>query len=276
MTKIITKYSGEREPFDVSKFQRSIRRAGANESQVRDLTRKVLESHDLNTTKEIYSFAFHFLKRKNPPIAARYSLRSAITQLGPSGFPFEQLVGQIFKHLGYEVQTDQILNGKCVRHEVDLVLQKKGKHFMGECKFHHEPHLNVDVKIPLYVKARFEDIQANHTFDGAWVITNTKFSTAAIEYSKCAGLHLLGWSYPGNDSLERVIDRLGLHPITAMTTLSNKQKQLLLEQKIVLCKNMAQERGTLKSIGLSEQQIEDVIREGNTMCELGAINHEDQ
>lgn len=275
MVKIITKYSGEKEPFNVSKFQRSIRRAGANESQVRELTRQVLDNPKLTTTKDIYDFAFNYLRQENPPIAARYSLRSAISQLGPSGFPFEQLIAAIFKQLGYEVHTDKTLQGKCVSHEIDVMFEKEQKYSIAECKFHH-PHLKVDVKIPLYVKARFDDVSARHKeIESSWVITNTKFTTESEQYAQCVGLHLLGWSYPAHDSLARLIDRLGLHPITALTSLSNKQKQMLLEQKVILCQNMENERGALKSIGLSEHEIENTIREAHSVCELGAINHDE-
>ncbi len=273
MTKIVKKNSGDLEPFDVGKFQRSIRRAGANESQVRDLTRKVLDNHQLTTTRDIYAFAYEYLRQENPPIAARYSLRNAISSLGPSGFPFEQFAAAIFKALGYEVETDLIVRGKCVQHEIDVLLQKNGELSFAECKFHHE-HLKVDIKVPLYIKARYDDVAAhNKEYKTAWVITNTKFTTDAQAYAECVGLHLLGWNYPINNSLERIIDRLGLHPITILTSLSNKQKQQLLEQKVVLCQNMAQQRTTLKSIGLREHEIENVIHEANTACELGAIDN---
>lgn len=274
MTKIITKFSGDKEPFDVSKFQRSIRRAGANESQVRDLTRKVLDNPKLNTTKDIYDFAFNYLREENPPIAARYSLRAAISMLGPSGFPFEQFIAEVFKGLGYTTQTDQIMNGYCVSHEIDVVLQKDGHTSVAECKFHHE-HLIADIKVPLYIKARFDDLcKAHKNLQNSWVITNTKFSSDAIAYGTCVGLNLLSWSYPANNSLARIIDRLGLHPITVLTSLSNKQKQMLLDQNVVMCQNMDKERAQLKSIGLTDHEIENVVHEAHAVCKLGAIDHD--
>ena len=52
----------------------------------------------------------------------------------------------------------------------------------------------VDVKIPLYIKARFDDVLDNKLLQYGekkfkdWVITNAKFTFDAIGYGNCQGM----------------------------------------------------------------------------------------
>jgi len=48
----------------------------------------------------------------------RYSLKKALSSLGPSGYPFEQYVGRILQGHGYSVEVGRIIKGYCVSHEV--------------------------------------------------------------------------------------------------------------------------------------------------------------
>jgi hypothetical protein len=80
-------------------------------------------------------------------------------ELGPSGFPFEKYVAEILKYQGYRVEVGVIVEGFCVKHEVDIIAEKEAKHFMIECKFHNQPGTFCDVKIPLYINSRFLDIE---------------------------------------------------------------------------------------------------------------------
>src|SRR5688572_31482810 len=72
----------------------------------------------------------------------------------------------------------------------------------------------------------------------SWVVTNTRFSTDAIQYGTCAGLNLLGWDFPKKKSLKEQIDTLGLYPVTRseehtseLQSQSNLVCRLLLEKK---------------------------------------------
>ena len=42
-------------------------------------------------------------------------------ELGPSGFPFEKLVGKILEQEGFETRVGVIVQGNCVQHEVDVI-----------------------------------------------------------------------------------------------------------------------------------------------------------
>lgn len=269
--KLVTKASGEREPFNVEKFQRSLRRAGANDALIRSLTQQVMHDPSLITTREIYAFALGQLSASNPPVAVRYNLKSALSQLGPSGFPFEHFVAEIFKQLGYSVSVDQELSGACVAHEIDIVISKNGTQEIIECKF-HQPHIRASVKVPLYVKARFDDIRTAHaTITNAWCVTNTKFTTQATAYGQCVQLRMLSWDQPDNNNLATMIDKLGLHPITALTSLSASQKKDLIMDGVVLCKDLSHRKKELAKLGLPPAKVDAIVHEAQTACELGQI-----
>ena len=101
MPKYVIKSSGEQEPFSVEKFQKSLRRSGADQEEIQQLTAYVEQAPDLKTTKDIYKYAFNHLRKKKPSVAVRYNLKNALSQLGPSGFPFEHFIAEIFKHYGF-------------------------------------------------------------------------------------------------------------------------------------------------------------------------------
>jgi Holliday junction resolvase-like predicted endonuclease len=56
--------------------------------------------------------------------------------LGPAGFFFEKYIAKLFQSEGYETLTNLLLQGKCVSHEVDVVVRKNNYLTMIECKFH--------------------------------------------------------------------------------------------------------------------------------------------
>ncbi len=68
-------------------------------------------------------------------------------------------------------------------------------------------------------------------------------------------MKITGWSYPSDNSLARLIDRFGLHPITALTSLTNKEKRELVRAGFILCRDAEKHRDLLKSFGLSEYNI---------------------
>jgi hypothetical protein len=139
------------------------------------------------------------------------------------------------------------VQGKCVDHEVDVVTEKDGLKTYVEAKFHNAAGFKTDLKVVLYVQARVEDIG-----NGAgMVVTNTKFTSKAIEYSECKQLELLAWDYPQSRTLHERIDKAGLYPVTALTTLSNHEKRALLSNRIVLCKSLCRTHKHLQKFGVS-------------------------
>jgi hypothetical protein len=272
----ITKASGEKVPFSAEKLRQSLRRAGAGEEAMDSIVKEIEQRlYPGITTREIYRKAFSMLRKVSAHLAAKYKLKKALQELGPSGYPFEKFVGEILKHEGYRAQVGQIVQGHCVQHEVDVVAQKDDRHFMVECKFHSDQGRKCDVKIPLYIHSRFLDVEKawqqrpghDHKFHQGWVVTNTRFTTDAIQYGTCAGLNLISWDYPKKGSLRERIDRSGLHPLTCLTTLTKKEKQLLLDLGIVLCKELCQQEQLLKEVGVLPTRAQKVMEEAGLLCE---------
>ncbi len=266
----ITKADGTREKFDVAKLQSSLKRAGANSKVAQDIIDTIQEKLvDGITTKEIYHQAFALLKKEEKPVALKYSLKRAIMELGPSGFPFEKFIAEIFKFQGYTAETGKIVRGFCVEHEVDVVAWNKEKLIMCEAKFHNDPGMKSDLKVALYVKARFDDLRKmtykygkERKLDEGWLITNTKFSSTAIEYGSCqGGLIMVGWNYPPRGNLHDLVLEAKLHPVTCLTSLTGREKKFLLQQGLVLCKSIIENPGLLPLMGLSPVKAKKVLEE---------------
>src|SRR3989344_7589337 len=118
----IIKGSGEREPWNVGKLIVSLERAGADK-EVAEMIGKRIESQikDGDTTLSIYKKAHKWLHKIKKPAAIRYSIRKAVAELGPTGYPFEDFLAEILKAKGFKTLTRQAVMGECVAHEVDVV-----------------------------------------------------------------------------------------------------------------------------------------------------------
>jgi hypothetical protein len=271
----IIKSDGVRELFDREKLLRSLRKIGTEKSLADMIVTKVeTDLTDGHTTREIYRQAFTLLKKHQRPVALRYSLKRAIAELGPSGFPFEKFVAEIFKAQGYTTVTDQIALGTCVPHEVDVVAYNDQELIMVEAKFHTDFGTHSDLKVALYIKARFEDLQngifkyggKERKLTKGILITNTNFSSTAIQYGECAHLNMVGWNYPRDNNLHNMIESLNLVPITVLTTLSQNEKKMFLANDIVLSKQLG-DFGLLKSYGFDDIKAQNVVKEVYDLCE---------
>jgi hypothetical protein len=266
----VIKLDGTPEPFAPEKLLASLRRSGAVEDTARRIVSEVEQTlRDGIRTSEIYRRAFSLLRKTEHPVAARYSLKRAIRELGPSGFPFEDFVSEMFRARGYTVATGTMVKGRCAEHELDLRAEKDGKVIGAELKFHNNLGIKSDLKIALYVHARFEDLKAHVAHNGiseGWLITNTSFTENALNYAKCVGLTMISWSYPEGGTLQDLIEDSGVQPITALTSLTLKEKRLLLERKVVLCKLLPESASVMESIGMTASRIDTTLRESQALC----------
>ena len=198
----IIKANGDKALFQVEKLIYSLRRSQANETLIQQIVEQVeAVLYDGMTTKQIYKMAFKMLKGKSSVSASRYKLKKALMELGPTGFPFEKLVGKLMEHEGFATEVGVIVQGNCVQHEIDVIAQKENNHYMIECKYHSDQGRFCNVKIPLYIHSRFLDVekqwerQKGHEakLHKGGVYTNTRFTTDAIQYGKCVGLLMTSW-----------------------------------------------------------------------------------
>jgi len=273
MNIFVTKGNREKVLFDPEKLKQALQNAGAELEEQERITKQVATRlYNGIPTRKIYQMAFDLLKKGSFKIAGRYRLKNAIMELGPTGYPFEIFVGKIFESMGYEVETGVIVQGKCIQHEVDVVARKPGEMVMVECKFHSDNRTKSGIQVPLYIQSRYLDVKS------AWeeqygkdiryrggVVCNTRFSDDAMNYGKCAGLVLISWDYPSDTGLKYWIDKTGLHPVTSLISINKKEKQQLLDKGIVLCSQLNENQDFLKEIGLTENQINKVIREAGNL-----------
>ena len=271
----IIKASGEKAPFQIEKVIRSLERAGGHKLLIEEIVQDIEKAvYDGMTTKKIYQMAFKILKRKSRVSASKYKLKKALMELGPSGYPFEKLVGKLLAHEGFSTQVGVIVQGNCVQHEVDVIAQKENKHYMIECKYHSDQGRFCNVKIPLYIQSRFLDVekqwekQQGHKtkFHQGSVYTNTRFTTDAIQYGNCVGLMLTSWDYPKGNGLKERIDKSGLHPLTSLTTLTKAEKSKLLDKGIVLCKDINENPSLLEQIGIAKQRQKKILEDSEELC----------
>jgi hypothetical protein len=246
----ILKTDGTKEPFDPAKLKYSLERAGASAIASQEITHAVEEwLVKPATTTAIYRKAFALLrKKKEKAPLLHYSLRRSIAELGPTGFPFEKFVAQILKKKGYTVETGRMVQGKCVDHEVDVVAWNDKDLILSEVKFHSESGAKSDLKVALYIDARFEDLKAaevettggKRIMTQGLLITNTKFTLKAIQYGTCGGVGMIGWNYPSKGNLHDLIFETKIHPVTCLPSLTGPEKQLVIAQGIVDCATFKQ------------------------------------
>lgn len=278
----VTKASGETEPYDESKLRRSLANAGADKEvidRIADSIRDMLVEGI--STKKLYKEAFRLLKKQSDRYAGRYKLKEALLELGPTGYPFEKFIAELLNRLNYSTEVGQVIEGNCVSHEIDVLAEKENEHYIIECKFHNRKDHKCNVKVPLYIQSRFLDVKKKwSSLPGhknkkhfGWVVTNTRFTEDARQYANCIGLKLLSWDYPRNKGLKDLISRVNLHPITCLSSLSDEYKQKLLEQNIVFCTQLSEDKKALERLGMDSRSRGKVQREANEICNS---NHQKQ
>ena len=231
---LIKKASGDVEEFSSDKLKYSLLNAGAKNETIEKIVADIENwIYPGITTRKIYTRAFSLLRGEKTTSSLKYSLKKAILELGPTGYPFEILIGKLFEHMGYKTEVGVVVEGKCVSHEMDIIATNNTVQHLAECKYHKDQGKHVGIQVPLYVCSRVNDIISKRkemkeykdiSFKG-WVITNTRLSLDSIQYGVCNGLNLLAWNYPLGNGLKENIEKYKLYPITVLKKLTIKEKQ---------------------------------------------------
>ncbi len=271
----VTKASGEKQLFSWEKLRNSLQRSGASPKLVNAVMDAMQnEMYDGISTRKIYRMAFSLLRKQERVNAARYSLKDAIMQMGPSGFPFEHFVGKLLQNNGFDVEVGVFLQGKCIRHEIDVLARNPDKTIMVECKYHNDRGKVSNVHVPLYINSRFEDVfdvwrkqpaSQGMDFEG-WVVTNTRFTEDASDYGLCAGLKLIGWDYPKQAGLKEMVEQANLFPITVITGLTRKETQALMDKALVLCRDLLADESQVHRILNNKRKANEVLAEARDLC----------
>ena len=264
----IIKASGRKEEFKPKKILGTLLRAGASKKLADEVVKEVQRKiRDGATTKEILNLALGLLKNKNPTIGARYDLKRAIMNLGPTGFPFEKYFSEILKHYGYTTEIGRILRGKYTSHEVD-VIAKKDLVYMVELKYHNSLGVYTNLKVALYVYARFLDLKKR--FDKPWLATNTRLSRKALAYANGVGMKVTSWQYPKKDCLRELIEKKKLYPITILKSVNESTKHKLSDAGIMLAMDLVNYdlKELRRKTGISESILKRIIGECKEVCDV--------
>lgn len=274
---LIVKAGGEREVFDPTRLVASLERVGAGEYTAERISNMITETVVPGmSSREIYSRAFALLRKESRPVAARYALRRALLELGPTGHPFEDFISHLYRALGWQVETRKMIKGKCVMHEVDFYAShpEQNTFLAAELKYHNDANYKTDLKVALYVKSRFDDIFSCDEkiracpIDRGILITNTKFTSEAIAYAECSGVELLGWGYPVVNSLFALMSRSKVYPITTLTRLTSSEKRLLIEHGVIAVDELIRNRRLLDVLHLPADRIGELLAEAEGLLSL--------
>jgi hypothetical protein len=284
----IVKANGDIERFSERKFRNSLQRAHIPKKYHGDAVRFLEKKmHNNISTQDIHGTIQEYLHQSFPKGECTYNLKQALMNLGPTGYPFERYIAAVLEFMGYETKVSQMVLGKCVSHEVDVIAEKdlssgrRGK-YMIECKFHNQQGMRSDVKTSLYIHARFQDILPKWTREfervytiqkdtklqsfQAWLITNTKCTTDAIQYAECAGMKVISWEYPEKGNLQKMVEQAGVYPVTALCNLSFAQQRSLLDRGVVLVRDLLNDPEILYELGVSKDAAMEAIGEAEYLA----------
>lgn len=266
---LIRKKDGTTQPFDQNKFIHSLERTGLSTDTASQIAKDVLIHFGSDTsTRDLKRKTHSVLYKRHPEAAGRYRLKDALMKLGPTGFPFEHIMAQLFQKKGFKTRVGIHLMGLCISHEVDVLAQTTDSAWLMECKYHNQPHVKSDVKVPLYVKSRFDDLV--HHFAGIELVfsvaCNTRFTDDAVSYSRCAGIQLLSWNYPETNGLNHQLDHYKIYPISILHGLNRSEINALFEQHIYTLQDLLQEFDQLKKIITDPTRRNKIIHESEALC----------
>ncbi len=271
----VKKSNGLTEPFKPEKLMASLIRAGATEKDAQDITQEIISfSYNGISTLKIYSLAHKLLRQHNHNSHIKYSLKKAMLKLGPAGYTFEQFFSDVLKEYGYETKTNVIIKGQCIKHEVDVLAIKNNTAITIECKYHTTAGRASDAKVALYIHSRFKDLEEPvkklyrvSNYEG-WLVTNTRFTIDAISYARCMNFKILGWRYPAENGLEKMIEDKRLYPVTIISGIKANLSDKLISNGIMLVKDIVDmdEKKLETLLGLSRRKVQKLKQYAINLC----------
>jgi len=266
----VIKATGKRAKFNPKKIEGTLYRIGAPEDAVKAVIEQISnEVYDGITTKKVYRRVLQLLDQYHPRASACYSLREAIMRLGPAGFPFETYLARVLNEHGYKTKLRTKLKGKCVTHEIDIIIEKDGVRAFIEAKFRNAPGMYIDLKETMYTYARFLDLNnGKNPFDEVWMGCNTKASQPAKNYAECMGIKILCWHHPPGKGLESLVESKNLYPVTALRNIDKKSVDAFSKAGYMLMKDLIEEDYSKlqKKTMLPKKKLNMLIKEAELVC----------
>jgi hypothetical protein len=272
---LVKKADGSLQLFDREKVVRTCLRMGANRQVAYEVAEKVERRlYEGISTAKILQMIFQFMRRHKPIVGNLFDLRKGLSLMLPKP-EFEVFVQVLLAHNGFEVTPNQLLDGRCVEHEVDAIARKNGVTFFVEAKHHASYHTQTGLDESRIARAVLEDViegfalgKCDLKIDRAMIVTNTRYSDHALQYGKCRGILQIGWSSPTDHGLRDMIEGNNLLPLSCLRGLNIDGRVRLANFGIVLFEQIIKEdtAGLARKTGLSQEFIKN-IRE---KIELGA------
>lgn len=242
--KFVQKADGSLQQFEAAKVVKTCLRLGASRRTAEKIAFEIEKQiHDGMRTRDILQMIYSKLRLYKPEISHLTDLRKALSLISPRDF--EVYIQQLLREHGYSVTPNQIIQGKCIAHEVDAIASKGNQVYLVEIKHHVNYHSPTGLDESRIARAVFEDItdgyqkgtnslQINRTM----IVTNTKFSDHSLQYSKCRGIDQIGWSYPVNNGLQDLIEEKQFHPLTCLKELDEDLYSALISNDIIAMKQV--------------------------------------
>ena len=265
----VRKFDGSLEAYDRRKVIAFCRRLEVSRAEAEAVADRVEArlSDGLSTQKLLQRVRREVLQYR-PHTRLRRDLRSAISLLR-SQPDWERFVQGLLERVGYAVEGNRVLRGRCVDNEVDGVLRTSSETIMLEVKHHVAPHTKTSLDVPRVVHAVFEDLKEGYAlgyhdvdFTGALIVCNTKFSTEGTRYAECQGIGRLCWKDPADRGLEVLIEEEHFYPLTILRDVDAKTKIALSDHGIILVEQIldADFKQLAATTGVRAARLEDLAR----------------
>ncbi|MHA1664336.1 MAG: ATP cone domain-containing protein [Candidatus Njordarchaeales archaeon] len=272
MKKFVIKADGSKQIFQREKIIRTCIRLGAKKRTAEEVAERIENEIPKEvSTSIILDLIYKHLQELMPILKHVVDLRYSISRLR-SKPEFETFVRLVLEEYGYIVYPNQILQGKCVEHEVDgVAVNNEGSHLL-EIKHHEKYHTMVGLDVIRNARATFEDI-----LDGFYeglssiepvgyiVVCNTKFSLHARRYAECRNIRLIGWRQPKDFGLERMIEEKKIYPITMLKAFEVSEIYKLGAAGIVTLKQFVNysPKNLIDILGASQERINRLLSLAN-------------
>lgn len=273
----VAKSNGELVEYNPRALRISLSKSGASKDEVDEVFELLLNDiYDGMPTTDLFALAFEYLKKYRNSYAARYSLKRALSNLGPDGYYFEKYIRRLMESVGYNAINGEIIQGNAVTHEIDVVAQKEDILYFIECKFRNDIEAKISVTTPMYFMSRMIDIRDKEYtyFDKTlkptkgFLVTNAYLTTDSVDWATYYNIGLISWNYPETMSLKYLIDSLAIYPVTCLTTIIKDQHKILLDADCLLVKDILEQEEHLKSLNLSEETLNLLKEEAQELLNI--------
>jgi hypothetical protein len=269
----VTKADGSKQFFDKEKVVKTCLKLGANRQMAYEIAEKIEKRlYDGIPTRVILGMIFRFMRRHQPSVRYVFDLRKGLSLMS-SKPEFELFVQVLLANNGFEVEPNRILKGLCAEHEVDGLARRNGVTYFVEAKHHFGYHALTGLDESRIARAILEDVseryergESNLKIDRAMIVTNTRYSTHAIQYGRCRNILQIGWSYPEEFGLQKMIENGNLYPLSCLRSLKDNLRLRLVNSGIVLIKQLLEQDPVVlgRKSGLSQEVLGEIIEKAKS------------